>query len=156
MNPSNNTYFQIIKFMTEEQQRKIINHISSVRIYDDVKFIIYQFMTSYPFPDKKISLFLKMNTQKQKLGFINRYFIRAAYEYGVPKTYIKDLISTKDNDSFYINYKQYDNIISRKIDRKLNLHIKSRLFYEAVLEQMNKKNSRKEKIYKIVENIKNN
>lgn len=139
--------------MTTEQQKKIIQHISSVRIYDDVKFIVYQFMTTYPFPDKKINLFLKMNTQEQKLGFINRYFIRAAYEYGVPKVYIKELKRLKESNSFYKKNKQYDTDTKKREERKLNLHVKSRLLYVAVLEQIDKKNSRKEKIHKIIENI---
>lgn len=140
--------------MTKEQQKKIIDHIKFIKIYTDVLFIIYQFMITYPFSDKKISLFLKMKSQEQKLGFINRYFIRAAYEYGVPKVYIKNLIGIKRNVSFYKKNKQYDTDPIKKQERKLNLHIKSRLLYESVLEQMKKSNYRKEKLFKIIEKLK--
>ena len=139
--------------MTEQQQVKIIEHCKKLRIYNDVKFIVYQFMITYPFSDKKISLFLKMNKHNEMLGFINRYLIRAAYEYGVPTVYIESYVRVKDNVIFYKKHKNFDTNSTVRKERVHDLHRKSRMLFEAVLEQMKVKNSRQEKIFKIKEKI---
>lgn len=139
--------------MIEKQKEKIAEHCSSLRIDRKIKYLIFEFMLIYPFTDKKISLFLKMSKHNEKLGFINRYFIRAAYEYKVPTVYIKQYVDNKNSNNYN---KLYDKNTQERIKRMTDLHRKSILFYKAVLEQMKRHNSRQEKLFKVIERISEN
>lgn len=122
--------------------------ISKLSVDRKLQSEMFIFMKLYPFTDKKIDLFLKLKTSKERLGFIHRFILTASYEYGVPRIYITD-------------YKSYKNIIKRYIksnkkiddDVKDRLNLKSRMLLIATIELMRNKNSRQEKIQKLMEKI---
>jgi len=154
-------YFHLItpslkyKNMTEELQKQFLNHLASVSIGQDIKWQMIVFASKYPFKDKKAKFFLTLKTNNEKLGFIYKYIVAAAYQYGVPKIYINETIKTKES---YIYWKGLRNSNDNKYmtERRMKMY---RSYYNlliAVNQMIREKNSRKEKIlnvmYKISEN----
>lgn len=125
--------------------------ISRLSVDRRIKSEMFIFMKLYPFTDKKIDFFLKLKTSKERIGFIHRFILTASYEYGVPNVYITDYKSYKNMIKRFLNDR-------RKIDDdvKDKLNLKSRMLLIATIELMKNKNSRQEKIQKLMEKIQDN
>jgi hypothetical protein len=135
--------------MTEKENLKkdFIKHLSSIVIGNDVRWQMTLFVLEYPFKDKKIKFFLSLKNDNEKLGFIYKYVMTAAYQYGVPKVYINKVRKTKESYNFWKKNGSIDNVDKRKREMQVQ-------YYELLLatnELIRSKNSRKEKILNILD-----
>ncbi|MFA5586059.1 MAG: hypothetical protein WDA02_05875 [Saccharofermentanales bacterium] len=135
--------------MTEKENLKkdFIKHLSSIVIGNDVRWQMTLFVLEYPFKDKKIKFFLSLKNDNEKLGFIYKYIMTAAYQYGVPKVYINKVRKTKESYNFWKKNGSIDNVDKRKREMQVQ-------YYELLLatnELIRSKNSRKEKILNILD-----
>lgn len=135
--------------MTEKEKLKkdFINHLSHITIGSDIKWQMTLFILEYPFKDKKIKFFLSLKNDNEKLGFIYRYIMASAYQYGVPKVYINKVRKTKESYNFWKKNNSTNMLNKRKIEMQVQ-------YYElllAVNELIREKNTRKEKILNILD-----
>ena len=126
--------------------------ISNLPLMDDCKMGFYMLTNNIELSDKKIKTFLKMKSNKVKIGFLYRLLVSSAYKYGVPKVYIEKCINSRDNYNISKTY-------TSTIGKEASLHRKSEMRKEfsdlmtATLGLIKQKNSRKEKISKVLEKI---
>lgn len=135
--------------MTEKEKLKkdFINHLSHITIGSDIKWQMTLFILEYPFKDKKIKFFLSLKNDNEKLGFIYRYIMASAYQYGVPKVYINKVRKTKESYNFWKKNNSTNMLNKRKREMQVQ-------YYElllAVNELIREKNTRKEKILNILD-----
>ena len=109
---------------------------------------------------KQMILFLtKMKTVEQKIAYINRFLIKCAFKYGVPKVIIKNYINNKEHYNSYLHKKRniyyYNNKNSteKKLEYKEKLFNSYKLLYESTKEMIIRSNSRKEKLNNILDKI---
>jgi len=119
---------------------------------EDTKFGFYMLVNNIDLSDKKIKTFLNLKTNKVSIGFLYRLLVSSAVRYGVPKVYIDKCINARENYNISKSYMS-------NAGREANLHKKSEMRKEfrdlmtATLELIKQKNSRKEKISKVLEKI---
>lgn len=135
--------------MTEKEKLKkdFINHLSHITIGSDIKWQMTLFILEYPFKDKKIKFFLSLKNDNEKLGFIYRYIMASAYQYGVPNVYINKVRKTKESYNFWKKNNSTNMLNKRKREMQVQ-------YYElllAVNELIREKNTRKEKILNILD-----
>lgn len=142
VNPFNDT--DIKNIMNNELREKFLTEIVKLPLKRRVKDSIFAFIMLYPLNDKKMDFFVnKLKSTDKKVGYIYRLVVTAAYHYGVPKIYIEKCLRTK---KFYKTYKS-DTESKKEMNRS---------YYEltiAATEMIKIKNTRKEKLLKIVDKI---
>lgn len=143
--------------MTEDLKKEVLKHLSNVSIGQHIKWQMDIFLNHYPLNDKKANFFLKLKENNEKLGFIYKYIVAAAYQYGIPKVYINETVRSKES---YFYWKKLSNTYEKEYkyvnDSKNRMH---KLYYNlliAVNEMIKEKNSRKEKILNLMYKMSNN
>jgi hypothetical protein len=126
--------------------------ISNLPLMEDCKFGFYMLVNNIELSDKKIKTFLKIKLNKVAIGFLYRLLVSSAYKYGVPKVYIDKCISAKDN---YNISKSYTSTAGKEASshRKSEMRREFSDLMTATLGLIKQKNSRKEKISKVLEKI---
>jgi hypothetical protein len=129
--------------------RKLISNLS---LTEETKFDFYMLVNNIELSDKKIRTFLKIRSNKIAIGFLYRLLVSSAYKYGVPKVYIDKCISARDN---YNISKSYTSTAGKEssLHRKSEMQKEFKDLMTATLGLIKQKNSRKEKIFKVLEKI---
>ncbi len=134
-----------------EEKLVVINKkIRELRLHSNVSYLFVLLLKYSDISDKKLNTFIKME-HKKATGFLYKLVIANAYKYGVPTIYIKNC---KDNKERY--YKIINNQYFSKEDvqrYKMKMHESYNDLIRATLELISIKNSRKEKINRVLEKI---
>ena len=143
--------------MTEDLKKEVLKHLSNISIGQDIKWQMAIFLNHYPLKDKKAKFFLKLKDNNEKLGFIYKYIVAAAYQYGIPKVYINETVRSKES---YFYWKKLSNTYKKENkyvnDSKDRMHKLYHNLLIAVNEMIKEKNSRKEKILNLMYKMSNN
>ena len=126
--------------------------ISNLPLMDDCKMGFICLVSNIELSDKKIKTFLNIKIDKVAIGFLYRLLVSSAFKYGVPKVYIDKCINSKDN---YNISKTLTSPIGREVSnqRKSEMRREFSDLMTATLGLIKQKNTRKEKISKVLEKI---
>jgi len=126
--------------------------IGRLGLMDSTKFGFYMLVNNIEVSDKKIKTFLKIKSNKVAIGFLFRLAVSSAHKYGVPRVYIDRCLSTKRN---YEISKGYTSTTGKEasLHRKSEMHKEYSDLLSAIIELVKYKNTRKEKISKVLEKI---
>lgn len=130
------------------KEKEIVSVVKNLPVNRMIKTEIYKFIKVYNFSNKKIDLLLKLKNPTEQLGFLYRYILTAAYEFGVPLVYIQEYQRYKKYLKSYKNIKYYDNTKYKEV--KNSVHLKSKMLIIATIEIIQHKNNRQEKINQIL------
>ena len=139
----------------EDRLVEVRKKIMSFRnINEDFRLLLILLVNNINLPDKKIKVFLKFENNKVAIGFLFRLIISSAYKYEVPMVYINSCIENKKRFESMYKYKHSFNYSEDDIYEVRSIMQSSyRSLLIATLELIRRKNSRKEKISKVLEKI---
>ena len=138
----------------DDRLTEVRKKIMSLRSLDEnirLSFIIL--ISNIELSDKKIRTFLKFTNNRVAIGFLYRLLTSAAYKYGVPNVYIKQCLDYKKShkDRFKSKYiRPTEDDIYRS---KIRMETSYKNLMSATFQMIKLKNSRKEKISKVLEKI---
>lgn len=114
-------------------------------------------------PIKKEEIFFKLNSRNEKLGFLCRYICSVAHQVKVPDIYIKDYIRykkifreykkihTNEKKSILKNFFDKNDKEDKKFEINIELQSKTAMLLQAILENIDRLNQRKEKLDEILQ-----
>ena len=140
--------------MENDRLGEVRKKIMSLRhINEDFRFSLIIFISSIDLSDKKIKTFLNFKDNKIAIGLIFRLVISNAFKYGVPTIYIQQCLDYKKlyHDACKSKYiKRSEDELFRD---KTRMETSYKNLITATLQLIRSKNSRKEKISKVLEKI---
>lgn len=144
--------FFIKRIYMEDRLIEVRKKIGRLGLMDTTKLYFYMLVNNIELSDKKIKTFLKMKSTEVSIGFLYRLAVSSAHKYGVPRVYIDRCLSAKRN---YDISKDYTSTVGKQasLQRKSDMHKEFADLMSATIELIKYKNSRKEKISKVLEKI---
>lgn len=127
---------------------------------ENMRFLFIELINHADLSDKKIRFFMKIDDPRIIVGFLFRLLISSAYKYNVPEIYIKECIESKKSYGKHKSTKRKRTIGDYWYESNDNGDMyKQRMksdftkLLKATVQMAKIKNSRKEKISKVLEKI---
>jgi len=142
--------------MDEKLDELFWRDMSRLTVRNDIFMTLYNLLTKIHISDNsKRFVVYKLKLNSQKLGWVYNTVTSTAIKYGVPRIYIKECSSVRTSYKFYKTYPQFNSTVNLT-DIKRNMNSVYEKLIVATYQLILEKQSRKEKIYKLLENMKNN
>ena len=138
----------------EDRLTEVRKKIMSLRsLNENIRLSFIMFISDIELSDKKIKTFLKFDNNKVAIGFLFRLLVSTAHKYGVPNVYIKQCLDFKKLYKDRPKSKYVMSTDGEMMRSKIRMETSYKNLMTATSQLIREKNSRKEKISKVLEKI---
>lgn len=154
LNVSNKEVIDELNNLSDDKIKiKCIDKISYTRLNRNLKWDFVRLLDQSPIERKKAIFFIiNFKRSDEILSYLFRHLLRTSSKYDVPKSIIKNYMDKKDSYKYYIKYGNISNT-KEKLRYKKKLHESAKLLMDSTIEMINRQNSRKGKINKIIDKL---
>lgn len=138
----------------DDRLTEVGKKIMSLRnLNENIRLSFIMLVGNIDLSDNKIKTFLKFKNNKIAIGFLFRLLTSTAFKYGVPKVYIQQCIDYKKLYKDKPKSKYTITTDGEMMRSKIRMETSYKNLMTATFQLVKEKNSRKEKITKVLEKI---